>query len=135
MARHASEQPTDGELEILGVLWETGPAELRIVHTALSVRRKVATTTVATMLGVMLDKGLVKRTSGKRGYLWSAAVSRDEAANGLVGKLVDRLFEGSAGRLVAHLVAEGQLTAAQRREVQQLLADADEKSPKPKRGG
>ena len=49
MARPASEQPTDGELEILGVLWETGPAELRIVHTALCVRRKVATTTVATM--------------------------------------------------------------------------------------
>lgn len=135
MARHASEQPTDGELEILTVLWETGPAELRIVHTALSVRRKVATTTVATMLGVMLEKGLVRRAAGPRGYLWSAAVSRDDAANGLVGKLVDRLFDGSAGRLVAHLVAEGQLTAAQRRELQELLDDADVKPSKQKRGG
>ncbi|HVC92363.1 MAG TPA: BlaI/MecI/CopY family transcriptional regulator [Pirellulales bacterium] len=132
MARPASEQPTDGELEILSVLWETGPAELRIVHSALCVRRKVATTTVATMLGVMLEKGLVRRTNGARGYSWSAAVSRDEAANGLVGKLVDRLFDGSASRLMAHLVARGQLTAAQRRELQQLLTAAE--SPKPKRG-
>jgi BlaI family transcriptional regulator, penicillinase repressor len=133
MARPASEQPTDGELEILGVLWETGPAELRIVYTALCVRRKVATTKVATMLGVMLDKGLVRRTNGARGYSWSAAVSRDEAASGLVGKLVDRLFDGSASRLVAHLVAGGQLTAAQRRELQQLLTAAE--TQKPKRGG
>ena len=57
MARPASDQPTDGELEILNILWEIGPAELRLIHAALNARRKVATTTVATMLGVMLDKG------------------------------------------------------------------------------
>src|SRR5260370_22637239 len=113
MAGPASEQPTDGELEILGVLWETGPAELRIVHTALCVRRKVATTTVATMLGAMLDKGLVRRTNGARGYLCSAAVSRDGAASVLVGKLVYRLFDGSSSRLPAHLAPWGRFAPPQ----------------------
>ena len=124
MARPASDQPTDGELEILNILWEIEPAELRLIHTALNARRKVATTTVATMLGVMLDKGLVRRSGGGRGYLWTAAVTRENAASGLVGKLVDRLFDGSTGRLVAHLLEEGQLSDAERREIQQLLASA-----------
>jgi predicted transcriptional regulator len=120
-------------LEILNILWEIGPAELRLVHAALNARRKVATTTVATMLGVMLDKGLVRRSGGQRGYLWAAAVTRENAARGMVGKIVDRLFDGSTGRLVAHLLEEGELTEAERREIQRLLSSA--KTPaKPKKG-
>jgi predicted transcriptional regulator len=133
MARPASDQPTDGELEILNILWEIGPAELRLIHTALCARRKVATTTVATMLGVMLDKRLVRRSGGERGYLWSAVVSRQDAASGLVGKLVDRLFDGSTGRLVAHLLEEGQISDAERDEIKHLLASSATKS-KSKKG-
>ncbi len=72
MSRPANDQPTDGELEILKLLWELGPAELKQIHAGLQAQRKVANTTVATMLTVMLAKGLVKRKSGPRGYLWSA---------------------------------------------------------------
>jgi predicted transcriptional regulator len=122
MPRHASDQPTDGELEILKLLWELGPAELKQIYAGLQSQRKVATTTVATMLTVMLAKGLVKRKSGPRGYLWSAAVSRDAAASGLVGKLVDRLFDGSSQRLVAHLIEAGTLTPAQQNEIKSLIA-------------
>ena len=50
MARPPSKQPADGELEILKILWETGPAGLGQIHTVLQERRGVATTTVATML-------------------------------------------------------------------------------------
>lgn len=121
MARTASKEPTDGELEILAFLWDHGPAELRQICAALQERRKVATTTVATMLGVMLAKGLVHRASGDRGYLWSARLSRDAAARGLVGKLVARLFDGSAQRLVAHLLEAGQLSDAERAEIETLL--------------
>ena len=133
MARPASLQPTDGELEILAVLWEQGPCELRGVCESLNQKRKVATTTVATMLGVMLDKELVNRTGGPRGYLWSAAVSREQAAKGLVGKLVDRMFSGSASQLVAHLLQGDQLSAAERAEIEVLLSAARHK--KPSRGG
>jgi predicted transcriptional regulator len=93
---------------------------------ALQQRRKVATTTVATMLGVMLAKGLVDRGSGERGYVWTARMSRDVAARGLVGKLVDRLFDGSAQRLVAHLIEAGGLSPSDRREIETLLKAAPE---------
>jgi BlaI family transcriptional regulator, penicillinase repressor len=72
MARPASTHPTDGELEILRVLWERGPLPLGEVCESLRRQREVATTTVATMLRVMLDKRLVKRKQSGRAAEWSA---------------------------------------------------------------
>lgn len=121
MARSASVHPTDGELEILRVLWDRSAATLGQVCEALRSERDVATTTVATMLGVMLEKGLVRRKKEARGYQWSAAVSRDAAAKGMVGKLVDTVFDGSAGRLVSHLVEGGKLSAEELAELRRMI--------------
>jgi predicted transcriptional regulator len=133
MARPASPQPTDAELAILRLLWAHGPSELGAVCAALRRERPVATTTVATMLKVMLDKGLVRRADGPRGYLWSAKVSRKSAATGMLRRLLDRLFEGSAGRLVAHLLETGKLSDEDREEIRRLLEQADE-GRKPDKG-
>ena len=129
MARPPSDQPTDGELEILKVLWEAGPSGLGRVHEAIRGRRPLALTTVATTLKVMHTKGLVRREDGPRGYLWSAAINRGAAASGLLGKLVGLLFDGSSRRLVAHLIERGDLDDRDRNELRALLdgrADPDE---------
>lgn len=130
MARPASEHPTDGELEILRVLWDLKSATLGQVCQALRADRDVATTTVATMLGVMFDKGLVRRKKGPRGNLWAAAVTHDTAAKGMVGKLVDGIFDGSASRLVAHLVEGGKLSAAELTELREFLDSSTTNSPR-----
>ncbi len=95
MARPPSTQPTDAELEILRVLWDLGPTGLGQVHAAIQESRQVALTTIATTLKTMLAKGLVARDDGPRGYLWSAAASRTSTASGLLGKLVQHVFDGS----------------------------------------
>ena len=123
MARPPASEPTQRELEILHVLWETGAAELGTICTALRRRRPVATSTVATMLGVMLDKKLVGRTRGPRGYRWSARVSRKNAASGLLEGLIDRAFDGSAGRLVAHLLQDSKLSRGDLDEIRRLLEE------------
>jgi predicted transcriptional regulator len=132
MARPASQNPTDGELEILRVLWEYKTATLGQVCQALRADRDVATTTVATMLGVMLEKGLVRRKKAARGQQWSAAVTHAAAAKGMVGKLVDGVFDGSASRLVAHLVEGGKLSHDELAELRTLIAS---NSNKPSRKG
>jgi predicted transcriptional regulator len=81
----------------------------------------VATTTVATLLGVMLEKGLVRRTQGPRAYVWEAAASREATATGMLRGLMERIFEGSARRLVAHLLASGPVTASEREQIEDLL--------------
>jgi predicted transcriptional regulator len=121
MPRPPSLHPTDGELEILRVLWETGPSALGAVCEALRRERDVATTTVATMLRVMLDKGLVRRKQAARGQQWSAAVTQAAAARSMVGKLVDGVFDGSAGRLATHLVEAGRLTPDELAELRKLI--------------
>jgi len=133
MARPPSTQPTDAELEILRVLWDRGPAGLGYIHSTIQDRRQVALTTIATTLKTMLAKGLVARQDGPRGYVWSAAASRGSTASGLLGKLVQHVFDGSARRLVAHLIQEGALDDRERREIRALL-EACSDSPMAKEG-
>jgi predicted transcriptional regulator len=129
MARPPSAQPTDAELQILKVLWGRGPAGLGPVHAAIQENRPVALTTIATTLKTMLAKGLVTRQDGPRGYVWSAAASRGSTATGLLGKLVNHVFDGSARRLIAHLIQEGGLDDRDRDEIRALL-----EAPKAKGG-
>lgn len=121
MARPPSTHPTDGELELLQVLWQAGPRGLGQICAALRLRRPIATTTVATVLKTMLDKKLVRRKRTPQGYLWSAKTTRQTAAAGMVGKLVDLVFDGSAQRLVAHLLQSDELSDLDRKELRRLL--------------
>jgi BlaI family transcriptional regulator, penicillinase repressor len=121
MARRPTPHPTDGELEMLQVLWQAGPSSLGRICKALRQRRPIATTTVATMLKVMLDKKLVHRKRTPQGYLWSARSTRQTTAAGMVRKLVDLVFDGSAQRLVAHLLESDQLDDREREELRRLI--------------
>ena len=108
-----------------------GAASLGEVCEALRVERPVATTTVATMLKVMLDKGLVRRKqAGGRGQKWSAIVTHAAAAKSMVGKLVDGVFDGSAQQLVAHLVERGKLSDSELAELRKLIDSQRSKSNK-----
>jgi predicted transcriptional regulator len=87
----------------------------------LRQQREVAATTVATMLRVMSDKNLVKRTGSGRGATWAANVSQAKTERGMVSKLVDRVFDGAADRLAAHLVEGGQLNKQQLADLKLLI--------------
>lgn len=129
MPRPPSQHPTDGELEILRTLWERGPSSLSEICESLRKDRDVATTTVATMLRVMLDKGIVRRKPARRGHQWSAVVTQTAAAHTMVGKLVENVFDGSASRLAAHLVEAGQLSPTELTDLRKLI-DANRSSRK-----
>jgi BlaI family transcriptional regulator, penicillinase repressor len=63
--------------------------------------------------------------------LWTAAVSRKAAVSGLLGKLVQHVFDGSARRLVAHLIEEGELDDREREEIMEILRSREDKDTKP----
>ncbi|QEH39251.1 Penicillinase repressor (plasmid) [Aquisphaera giovannonii] len=135
MARTPSTQPTDAELEVLRVLWGSGPAGLGQVHASIQQTRPVALTTIATTLKTMLEKGLVGREDGPKGYLWKAVATRESTATGLVGKIVQHVFDGSARRLVAHLIEEGALDDRDRDEIRALLeGHAGTPAPRARKG-
>ena len=61
--------PTDQELEILKVIWQLGPSTVREVFLELQKHRKIAYTTVLTMMGILERKGHLKKSAGDRAYL------------------------------------------------------------------
>jgi BlaI family penicillinase repressor len=139
MARPPRSQPTEGELEILKVLWEQGPSELKHVCAGLRRGRPVATTTVATMLKLMQEKALVDRDEAARSSVWSARVSREVASTSLVRRLMDLVFDGSARRLLAHMIETEKLSPQERAEIRRLLdgrstGTAVTPRPRPKKG-
>ena len=108
MPRRKSERLTPLELEILQVLWETGPANVQTVQREL--KRELAYTTVQTMLSVLHRKNKVKRTLKDKAHFYRAAVSRSQVTGHAVGDLIDRLFGGSAEGLVMSLLEARHLT-------------------------
>jgi BlaI family transcriptional regulator, penicillinase repressor len=109
------------------VLWEEGPCGLKQVCDGLRRSRPVATTTVATMLKVMKDKELVERREGEaaRGAVYVARVSREAASRGLVRRLVELVFDGSAHRLVAHMLKNEKLSQNDRALIRRMLDEHD----------
>jgi predicted transcriptional regulator len=108
------------ELEIMSVLWVTGPANVQAVQAGLG-SRELAYTTVQTMLNVLHRKGRVKRELRDRAYVYRPVLSRQKAVRQAVGDMLDRFFGGSADSLVLSLVETRRLTPAKLAEIQKLL--------------
>ena len=108
MARKQNEQLTPLELEIMKVLWETGPANVQTVQARLE--RELAYTTVQTMLNVLHRKDKVTRELKEKAYFYRPAVSRSQVMKQTVGDLVDRMFGGSAESLVMSLLETRRIT-------------------------
>jgi BlaI family penicillinase repressor len=113
------------ELEIMNVLWDTGPAGVQAVQSNLK-SRELAYTTVQTMLNVLHRKGRVKRQLKDRAYVYRPVFSREKAVTQAVGDMLDRFFGGSADSLVMSLVETRHLTPAKLARIQKMLADAKE---------
>lgn len=126
MAADVRPQPTNAELEILGVLWRRGPSTVREVHQTLGKDRDVGYTTVLKLLQIMTEKRLVKRNEASRSHVYSAAVSEEHIKRRLVSDLLDRAFEGSAMGLVMQALAA---RPASPEELRQIRAMIDELHP------
>ncbi|SRR6266508_2041637 len=110
---------TPTELEIMSVLWETGPANVQTVQQNL--KRELAYTTVQTILNILHRKGKVRRTLENRAYLYKAVVSRRQVVSHAIGDIVDRLFGGSAESLVMSMLETKHLTPQRLAKLNELL--------------
>ena len=112
-------KPTDAELGILRVLWTRGPSTVRDVAEAMG--REGAYTTILKLMQIMTDKGLVKRDDSARSHVYKATSSEDQTQRQLVTDLLDKVFEGSAAKLVLRALADGKVSAEELAEIRKLL--------------
>jgi BlaI family transcriptional regulator, penicillinase repressor len=115
----ARRRPTDAELAILRVLWARGPSTVRQVAEILG--RETGYTTVLKLLQIMTDKGLVRRDESARTHVYEAAHSQDQTERQLVADLMDRLFDGSAAKLVLQALASTKTSPEELAEIRKLI--------------
>ena len=119
--RKISDPPlTALELEIMKILWDTGPANVQTVQAKLE-GGALAYTTVQTMLNVLHRKGRIERQMKDRAYVYKPVLSRQTAASQAVREMLERFFGGSADNLVLNLVETRQLSPDKLAELQKMV--------------
>jgi predicted transcriptional regulator len=112
---------TGQELEIMKVVWKLGPATVRQVYEDLLERRKIAYTTVMTMMNILETKGFLKKKQGEKAFVYAPSKPERQVLRAMVREFVDRVFNGAAEPLLVHLVEDDQLTAKDLDEIRGMI--------------
>jgi len=114
-------RPTDAELAILRVLWTRGPSTVREVAEVMG--REAGYTTILKLMQIMTEKRLVRRDEAARTHIYEAAYTEDQTQRHLVTDLLDRVFDGSAAKLVIQALAAGKTSPEELAEIRKLLSE------------
>jgi predicted transcriptional regulator len=98
------------ELEIMKVVWDRRSVTVRDVYEALLRRRRVAYTTVMTMMNILEEKGFLKKRAGDKAYVYQPALAKTKVMGAMLRDFVGRVFNGSAEPLLVQLVKERYLS-------------------------
>ena len=125
-------KPTDGELEILQILWEHGPVPVRFVNELLNEKhtKEIGYTTTLKLMQIMLDKGLVKRNTDSRTHIYSAAIDESLTQKRLLDQFVDSTFRGSAMKLVMQALGNHEASKEELDEIKSLIEKIEQENRK-----
>lgn len=117
-------EPSDSEWKVLNALWRGHPASTNELRERLSAEGW-AYTTLKTMLARMEEKGLVRaRLRGPHSYYEPLLEQRD-AQRSALRALIERVFEGATGPLLAQLMGDRSLSSAERKQLAGWLAELE----------
>jgi predicted transcriptional regulator len=119
--KHELPKPTEGELELLTILWNRGHATVRELFDAVNVTRPIVYTGVLKLLQIMTDKGLVERNESERAHVYRAAVAREETQRRFMREISDRFFAGSAAQLALRALEMEAASEEDLNEIRKLL--------------
>ena len=129
MARKQSPQPTDVELAILRVLWRLGPSTVREVYLALQSSRDTGYSTALKMMQIMLEKGLLRRDDSQRPQVYTPSQPEEQTQRQMVNDLLQKVFGGSARKLVLRAVESERVSAQELAEIRKLLKQMEGDKP------
>src|SRR4051794_1695184 len=114
-------KPTEGELEILQILWEKENATVREVHETILKTKEAGYTTTLKLMQIMFEKGLVTRDDSAKTHIYCANVSKEKTQNQFLGKMISSLFGGSSTQLVMQALGTQSPSRQELDEIQELL--------------
>lgn len=128
MKKPSPPKPTEAELAILRVLWRRGPSTVREVWDEMPRTQRTGYTTILKLLQIMFEKGLVQRDARARSHVFAPTLSEEQTQQQVVGHLLDRVFAGSARKLVLQALSVRKASAADLAEIRKLLDEMEGKS-------
>ena len=116
--------PTHQEFVILKIVWELKTATVRNIYEAIREERRIAYTTVMTMMKIMEGKGQLQKSQAGRAYVYKATHTRERVIKEMVEEFVDRVFNGTPEALLAHLIDESDLSLEEQRKIKGIIGTA-----------
>lgn len=118
---------TESELEILNILWATGPATVRAVHEKLAATKDAGYTTTLKLMQIMLEKQLLERDATSKTHIYTAAVNQEQAQGQMLQRMIDTMFNGSAAQLVMQALGNHKPSKAELAMIKEYLDDKTKK--------
>ena len=112
-----------GELQrtVMEAVWEMGEASVHDVREVLARRKKLAYTTVLTVMQKLEKTGWLDHRSEGNRYIYVPTRSRDEAGAGSVRGFLTRVFDGDAVAMFQHLIRESKLDEDDLLELRRMI--------------
>jgi len=124
MARPPSKELTQRELEVMHVFWTHGQSTVAEVREHLATAgRRLAYTTVATLVRILAEKGFLEQTNTDRPFEYRPVRSFEEVSGSLLGDVVQRVFRGSREQLLLRLLEERSPSAEERAVLEAILRE------------
>ncbi|CFY01924.1 BlaI transcriptional regulatory family [Syntrophomonas zehnderi OL-4] len=102
---------TDAEFEIMKVLWaKEQPLSVQDICDEL-LHKNWKYSTVATLLGRMKKKGIVEGVKSGYAYYYTPLTDEKEYKKSQTRKLISKLYDGSAKKLIASLYSDNEMSA------------------------
>jgi len=130
MANSKTRKPTRSELNILSVLWEKGGATVREVFETLNTQKKTSYTTILKLMQIMHEKKLVSRNEKNRAHVYQAAIKQSETGKQMLDEILNRVFGGSALRLVQQVLENKTTSEEDMKQIQKLIEQTEEEAKK-----
>jgi predicted transcriptional regulator len=111
---------TAQELELMKIVWRSGSVTVRDVYEELLKRRKIAYTTVMSGLKTLEEKGYLRAAQAERAYVYEPTQPQSQVIKGMVKEFVERVFDGSARPLVAHLLEDDGVSEKELQEIARM---------------
>ncbi len=127
MGRYKVSGPTDKELAILTILWNNGPSTVRQVNEEMNKQQRTGYTTTLKLMQIMTEKGLVVRDDSKFQHVYKAAVSEEKTQKQVVGHMLEKVFSGSAEKLVMRALSAKKVSANELAKIRKMLDEMEGK--------
>jgi len=118
-------KPTQSELRILQVLWDSGPSSVRDVHEKIALDKEAGYTTTLKLMQIMAEKGLAGRDTSSRTHIYAAAISEEATKQTLLSSFISNTFKGSTRSLVLQALGGSETSQEDLDEIKKLISNIE----------